>query len=261
MQLSDSDLSTLASCAPFQDVRPDEVRELEPSLRAHRRGANEYVWRAGDAASDLWFLLDGRLHTVYADADGEEVVTQLVLAGQSFGEPALFIEDGRRVVSVVTLTECRLLSVDKESLLRFLERHPAALRRMLEALSRMAVSQSVLFGELAFHDVRRRVAYQLLKLAEEYGVRGAEGIRLPFRLSQSTIAGLVGSTRESVNRALSGLAAEGAVTTTGGAVVLIDGALLLRAFGDRRGAGRPGEEHGSGRAEDADGRSPRDPRR
>lgn len=245
MELSDSDLSTLASCAPFQDLPVERVRELVPSLRGHRRRAGELVWRAGDAAGDLWFVLAGQLHTVYADVDGEEVVTQLILAGQSFGEPALFLEDGKRVVSVVALTECRLLSVAKEPLLRFLERHPPALRRMLEALSRMAVSQSLLFGELAFHDVRGRIAYQLLALADEHGAQTAAGLRIPVKLSQTTLAGLVGSTRESVNRALGTLTAEGILATDRGAIVILDRARLAEALGrlpePERGRRAPGD--------------------
>jgi CRP-like cAMP-binding protein len=230
VDLSDAELHTLNRCAPLQDLAVGQVLELAPFLRDHHRLAGEHLWWAGDPASDLWFLLTGQLHTVYADEVGEEVVTQLILAGQSFGEPALFLEHGERVVSVIALADCRVLSLPKEPLLRFLERHPPALRRMLEALSRMAVSQSVLFGQLVFHDIRGRVAYQLLKLADEYGIRTAAGVRLPVKLSQTTLAGLVGSTRESVNRALSALAAEGAVTRSGGAFVILDEVALRRSL-------------------------------
>lgn len=231
MELSDAELRALRSCAPFQDLTADDVRELLPVFHSAGYRAGDRLWRPGDPASDLWFLLSGQLHTIYTSEDGEEVVTQFAVAGQSFGEPALFLEQGERIVSVVALTDCRTLRLAKEPLLRFLERHPPALRRMLESLSRMVVAQSALFGQLAFHQVRGRVAYQLLKLSDEYGIPTTAGRRLPLKLSQSTLAGLVGSTRESVNRVLSALAADGVISRTEGTLVILDVDRLRQELG------------------------------
>lgn len=233
MRVVDDDLPALAvlrRCSPFQDVAEADVAALLPAFRRHRVEAGGYVWHQGDPASSLWFLLDGQVHSVHLTPAGEQLVTQVVGPGESFGEPALFLPDGVRIVSVVALVPSVLLSLAREPLLRFLETHPAALRRMLESLSRMVLSQSLLSSRVAFSGVAGRVGYELLKLADEYGSPGPTGIRIPFRLSQTTLAGLVASSRESVNRALTHLSARGLVRQDGGYLVVVDPAALRAAL-------------------------------
>jgi CRP-like cAMP-binding protein len=79
---------------------------------------------------------------------------------------------------------------------------------------------------VAFFDVRGRLAYQLLRLAREFGQPDPGGIRIPFRMSQVTLAGMVASSRESVNRALGGFATAGVVAQRGGFFVVSDLASL-----------------------------------
>jgi CRP/FNR family cyclic AMP-dependent transcriptional regulator len=206
---------------PFQDVTAAELAPLLPSFRLEQRAAGALVWRQGDPADELWFVLEGLVHSIHASPDGAEVVTQVATAGESFGQPALFAPDATRIVSVVAVVPTTLLSLPREPLLRFLESHPVALRRMLESLSILVLSQSSLFGQVAFHEVRGRVASQLLRLADEYGQPVADGTRIPFRLSQGTIAGLVASSRESVNRALAAFVAAGDIRHDDGHIVVL----------------------------------------
>ncbi len=100
------------------------------------------------------FVLDGQLHSVYASPDGEEVVTQVATTGESFGQPALFAPIAKRIVSVVAMVSTDLTRLPHGPLLGFVETHPAALRRLLELMSILALSQSHLFSQVAFHDVR-----------------------------------------------------------------------------------------------------------
>jgi CRP/FNR family cyclic AMP-dependent transcriptional regulator len=224
-------LRTLLSAYPFQDVSAEELTPLLPSFRRHHFKAGEFVWRQGDDATDLWFVLDGQLHSVYASADGTEVVTQVAGTGESFGQPALFAPVAKRIVSVVAIVPADLASLPRDALLRFVEAHPPALRRLLESMSVLVLSQSHLFSQVAFHDVRGRVAYQLLKLADEYGEAVDDGQRIPFRFSQATLAGLVASSRESTNRALNAFVTSGDIKQHEGHIIVIQREGLRRALG------------------------------
>ena len=54
-------------------------------------------------------------------------------------------------------------------------------------------------------NVTQRIARKLLQLMERYGVPGEDGVLIDLNLSQEAMATLVGTTRESANRALSAL--------------------------------------------------------
>ena len=223
-------LHTLLKAYPFQDTSAEELQPLLSSFRRHHFDAGGFIWRQGDDATDLWFVLDGQVHSVHASADGDEVVTQVAGTGESFGQPALFAPIARRMVSVVAIVSTDLARLPRDPLLRFVETHPAALRRLLESMSLLVLSQSYLFSQVAFHDVRGRVAYQLLKFADEYGEPVGGGLRIPFRLSQSTLAGLVASSRESTNRALNGFVTTGDIRQDAGHIIVIEREGLRRAL-------------------------------
>ena len=222
-------LPLLLRAYPFQDVSPAELEPLLPSFRRHVYPHAGRVWNQGDPATDLWFVIDGQVRTVHSSAAGDEVVTGLVGAGESIGHPGLFLPAPIRMTSCIAAEPSTLLSLRRDLLLSFLERHPAALRRMLEALSLQTASQTVLFRELAFHDVRGRVAQRILELATSHGEPVDSGIRITLQLRQATLAGLVAASRENVNRALASLAEEGAIRQEDGHIVLLRADILRRA--------------------------------
>ncbi len=228
-------VGVLTRCTPFQDCAPGDLIALLPAFHRHTMPAHGVAWQEGDPADRLWFVLDGYLHTVLSSADGDQVVTQVMGPGQSFGEPALFLRDGARISTVSALSPARLLSLEREPLLRFLQQHPEAMRRMLEGMSRMILGQSELYRNTAIRDIRGRVAYQLLMFTDAYGLPGDDGIVLPFTISQTTLAGLVAGTRESVNRALAALTAAGVIAHTVARLTVLD-RRRLAAIAD--GAGR-----------------------
>ena len=214
-------VESLLRTPPFQDTSRQQLEELVPSLRFFRYDAGDIVWRAGDGASDLCFVLEGQVQAVETSEHGAQVIHDVVGAGESFGHPALFAPSAKRVVTVIALVPTMLARLPKEPLLVFLETHPAAMRRMLESMSLLLLSFSSQVTGLAFHSVRARVALQLIQLADQYGqpVDGG-GLRIPFRLSQTTWAGLVATTRESVNRTLSDFAAAGDISQRGGYITV-----------------------------------------
>ncbi len=225
---------SLGLCCPFQDMPAAELEALLPDLRTHEVAAGSLVWRQGDPADTLWFVVSGHVSGVMTSVDGEQVVVEVAGEGESFGAPTLFLNGGVRLVDVLALAPATLLSLRREPLLGFLERHPAALRRMLESMSMQVVAQAVQVTQVAFLDVRGRVAYQLLRLAREYGEPDPDGIRIPFRMSQATLAGMVASSRETVNRALGGFATTGVVTQRAGFFVVRDRASLEAVVAEPR---------------------------
>ena len=71
-------------------------------------------------------------------------------------------------------------------------------------------------------NIEGRLAFRLLQLADRHGEPADGGMRIPFALSQSLLASLVGSSREHVNRALSKLTRSGMLSREE------DGTLILR---------------------------------
>lgn len=224
-------LALLLRAYPFQDVSPAELEGLLPAFERHEYPRNQVVWRPGDPADALWFVLGGGVRGHLTGVDGEEVVTMIHGPGESFGEIGLFLPGETRLATCTAHEAAVLMSLRREPLVRFLTEHPPALRRMLESLSLGSARHSLAMRDLAFDDVRCRVARRLLRLAAGHGEPVGSGTRITLRLTQSQLAGLVAASRENVNRALSGFVASGAIRQEDGHIVVVRADDLRAALG------------------------------
>ena len=76
-------------------------------------------------------------------------------------------------------------------------------------------------AEVAFLDIPGRVALKLLELADTKGQRSDEGIVISVPLSQRTLAGMVGASRENVNRTLHRFVQLGYIAQTRGTITVL----------------------------------------
>lgn len=212
--------SVLLNTYLFEVVSPAALESLVAHAIPRRYERGEHVFRIGEAARFLHVVAEGKLKESMPTPDGDEIVFEVVRAGGVVGEPGLFAREGTRIADLVALEPSLVVNIDKAGLTEFLLRHPPAMLRMLEGLAEQVRSAAEDLGALAFRDIRERLVLKLLELAETYGETTEEGTRIDMRLSQSTLAAMIGASRENVNRALAALSASAQLEIRGGSILL-----------------------------------------
>jgi CRP/FNR family transcriptional regulator len=207
----------------FGDLTPTAVRPLADRLAIRRYRRGEYVCRAGEPSVALFIVVDGQLREVVLTAQGEELLTELYSTGDIFGEPGLFSRDRARVVSIAAMQDSEVASVGREILIAFLKKHPPAMMRMLQGLAEYVRADMHELANIAFRQIRERLALLLLELADSTAHTDAT-----VRLSQTTLAAMIAATRENVNRAMADLVADGYVAVNGRSLTIIDSQGLQR---------------------------------
>jgi CRP-like cAMP-binding protein len=119
-------------------------------------------------------------------------------------------------------------------MLEFFTHNPLAMRRMFEHLSVLAREVGRTLLGVAHEEIRARVAQALLRLAVEHSEKTNQGLRIPVRLSQTTLGAIVGATRENVNRAVAVLLAAGDLSHRDGFYVVHAGLRSKRSAQGRR---------------------------
>ena len=237
----------LLSTYLFQDLSPAELEPLARTLdsREYRRG--EYVFRAGDPAEFLYVLAAGEIKYVMTTAEGDEWILEVLTPGAVFGEPGLFAPEHNRVVDALAIKPCSVLTIRRDRLIDFMQHHRPVLMRMLEGFAADVRLTVETVTDIGFAEIRGRIVRKLVELATKHGQEHEDGsVEIALTVSQATLAGLVGATRENVNRALRVLAGEGRVR-------LIDGRFLIPDLaGLRREADRGRSPlHGRNRIDEA----------
>ncbi|HEY7107779.1 MAG TPA: Crp/Fnr family transcriptional regulator [Acidimicrobiia bacterium] len=196
---------------PFWAALGDDDRAalLEAGrARNHPRGG--VVFRQGDGSDSVVVVLDGRVKIVAVAEDGTETVLSVRGPGSLVGE--LGAADGSaRLATVVALDPLRTRVLTSDEFLAYVgERSTAALALLRSLVGRLreADRRRIEFGA---YDATRRVAHLLADLAD---ARAAEpGRPVEIELSQQELAAMIGSSRESVSRALAVLRDRKIITT------------------------------------------------
>ncbi|HEU4617385.1 MAG TPA: Crp/Fnr family transcriptional regulator [Gammaproteobacteria bacterium] len=179
-------------------------------------------------AEELAVVLQGLLRVYMHTGDGRQVTVRYVRAGGLLGVPALIA--GPAPVFVQALTTGTAFFFDVERVKRA-ARSDASLAWALaeESVHRLYDVLEELAGN-TFASVRQRVARHLLDLA---AARAAGSRTLTVAVNQQDLANSVGSVREVVARILAELRAEGLVRTSPGRVEILDPVRMSRELWSR----------------------------
>jgi CRP-like cAMP-binding protein len=240
-------IRVLLSTYLFQDLSPAELEPLAKTLHFHEYRRGEYVFRAGQPAEFLYVLAGGEIKYVMTTAEGAEWILEVLTQGAVFGEPGLFAPEHNRVVDAMAIRPCTVLTIRRDRLIDFMQHHRPVMMRMLEGFAADVRLTAETVTDIGYAEIRGRIVRKLVELATKHGQEHEDGsVEITLTVSQTTLAGLVGATRENVNRALRGLKAEGRVR-------LVEGRFLIPRLAGLRSEADRGRTplHGRNRIDDA----------
>ena len=211
----------LARVPLFQGFAPRELDSLVPAARAVAVAARTEVFHKGDAGSQLYVVIDGRLKALTTSPEGDDVVFNVMGPGEVFGEMSLLSESPRSA-TVRAIDRCELLVLDRRDFLSFLKRNPDVAVRMLTVVVERLVRVSEFVEDIQFLKLPVRLAKKLVLFADRYGRPCAKGaVKIDLKLSQEEWGDLVGTTRESVNKQMREWGDEGLIEIDAGYVTLL----------------------------------------
>jgi len=157
---------------------------------------NRKVFSQGDPADSVFYIQKGKVKVCVVSEQGKEAVVALHGNGDFFGEGCL---NGHhlRLATVVTMTECVIMRIEKSAMVRALHNKPKFSEMFMSyLLSRNSRVEEDLVDQL-FNSSEKRLARVLLLMAN-FGKEGKPEPVLP-KLSQETLAEMVGATRPRVS--------------------------------------------------------------
>ena len=171
------------------------LKSTGPARRIVKYREGEVLFAQGDACDDVRYLQKGAVKLSVLSHLGKEAVVAMLTPGDFFGEGAL-AGQSVRIGTAAAVAECSVLIIEKEAMIRLLHGEPAFADRFLAyMLGRNIRIEADLVDQL-FNSSEKRLARTLLLLARYGGVNPQR--TLP-RISQATLAEMIGTTRSRVN--------------------------------------------------------------
>ena len=184
--------SEIASFDPEEFLAHTGVGRSLKKLRT-----KQYIFRQGDPCDALFYIQSGRAKVTVLSGVGKEATIALLGPKDFVGEEAIAAVRGLRLASATALTACEVLRIERDTMLKVLEQEPSLSSIFTAYILKRSMSvQSDLVDQLFNHSEKRLA--RVLLLMSEIGKSDVPNTLLP-EITQSTLAGLIGTTRSRVN--------------------------------------------------------------
>jgi CRP/FNR family cyclic AMP-dependent transcriptional regulator len=187
-------------------MSPAKVRAFDPKAFLAQTGLgrtiqryrkNTVVFVQGEPADAVFYIQEGRTKLTVLSKQGKEATIALLGPDDFMGEGCITSDQPVHMASATAITESCVLRIEKQAMLNVLHRENAFSDLFVAYLvTRNAQIQEDLVDQL-FNSAEKRLARTLLLLAR-FGKEGRSEMVLP-KLSQETLAEMVGTTRARVN--------------------------------------------------------------
>ena len=207
----------------FRGIGKTEMTEIGERLPMATADRGSLIYTPGETPDALFLLKSGNVRIYRLAEDGRKLVLATVGPGTAFGEMSLLGQSmtGSFAEAIDDCTVCVMSQVDIESLM---EEHPAVAVRLVQLMSSRLRQAEDQLEQLAFRSVPARLGRLLLTLGNASDE--VEGH------SHQELADMIGTSRETVSRALVEFKAEGLVEIERRCVRLLNRAALENHIAD-----------------------------
>src|ERR1019366_6938639 len=181
------------------------------------------IFTQGDPAHSVFYLQAGKARLTVVSKTGKEATIGIFGEGDFFGEGVLAGQP-LRMESATAMTDCELLQIDKKAMMLALRRENTFSDLFLSYLLARNIRYEEDLVDQLFNSSEKRLARVLLLLAH-FGKEGGPETAIP-KLSQETLAEMVGTTRSRVSFFMNRFRKLGFVEYDGGSGLQVHSSLL-----------------------------------
>ncbi|HOT79292.1 MAG TPA: Crp/Fnr family transcriptional regulator [Microthrixaceae bacterium] len=189
------DATMLRSIELFSDLGDEVLEQLLDQSRSLDLVRGDVIFAEGSEADALYVVESGRIAIGNKSFDGRESMVALMTHGDLFGEMSLFDKLGRSA-EARALEPSEVVEIPYRPLIDLWEHQPELLWKVIGLLTKRLRNMDEALADSFFLDVTGRTAKHLLELAGD-----RDEFEIP--ITQEELAGLVGASRERVNKAIS----------------------------------------------------------
>jgi CRP-like cAMP-binding protein len=154
------------------------------------------IFAQGDSRDGLFFVQSGKVQLSVVSEDGREATLGILGEGDFFGEGGLAGQP-LRMSSATSLTDCVLLHIERQTMVHAMSVEPKLSAMFVKCLLKRNIRYQDDLVDQLFNSSEKRLARTLLLMAQ-FGKEGVSEMTIP-RLSQETLAEMVGTTRSRVS--------------------------------------------------------------
>ena len=205
----------LHNCKLFSDLDQSELDTLQQVAVRKEFRKGQLIFNEGDASRGFFLVVTGAVKVFRVGPDGRERVFHAVEAGDSFAEAAMFMETYPATAEALISTTT-VIQVEKNGFKQLITRDPKLSLKIIGSLVKWLSHMRNALTDLTLKEVPARFASYVISLPAD----PAKPIKI--NISKTTLAQMLGTTKETLSRLLHRLAEHDVLTFRGKQVRILD---------------------------------------
>jgi CRP-like cAMP-binding protein len=224
---SDERAALLRRVPVFSGLSEQDLSAVAEVSVPRRYESGQVVFHEGDEGDICYVVRFGQARAIREHSDGRSITLSHFGPGDIFGELAMFDHEPRSA-TVDVIEDSEVIAIPGRDVERLIAEHPEIALKLIAALAQRLRATNERLARQSFQTVQSRVAAVLAQIVASARVDGpAEGDVL-ITLTQTDLAKLAGSSRESASRFLAELERAGVITQGRGKLTVHDPLALER---------------------------------
>ncbi|MEK3742450.1 MULTISPECIES: Crp/Fnr family transcriptional regulator [Brevibacillus] len=215
--LSTGPISSVLRCFHlFRNLSEHELKAVAATCKSGEFARGDYLFYQSEEILQVYFVISGRVRLFSTSEDGKEQTFLLADQGDMFPHLGFFRTDSYPH-HAVALDDVHCLVIPVRTFEQLLLAHPAISFKIMQVLADKIIDLQQRLEDKTFYPVESQLVSLLLRLSETHAARlDAEWLRFSTTFTNSELAGMLGTTRETVNRTIQKLKKQQAVVMAQG---------------------------------------------
>ena len=185
----------------FENLSDEELMYLMEIVIYKEYPKNYTIVRHNDIGDAMYVIINGKVKVSLFSENGREVILDIIEKGGFFGEMSI-LDKMPRSANVITMDKTETIMIKRNDFMNLLNRYPnISINIMKELVTRLRKADDVI-NSLSIHDVLGRISRFITRIFISNEIPLVDGAEVDFNFTHKDIAARVGTTRESVTRAL-----------------------------------------------------------
>lgn len=206
----------------FNNLAKDQINELCHTSRFIRLKKGQTIYFANEDQRRMYLLINGKIKISEIDGMGNEMIKDIVLTGDLFGDIPVNRFAVTQEYAEVLSSEVILCTFNMQEFEKLLHRYPVLglsfSKKMGEKFRRLEQR----YANLVFKDVKARLKDFLFDWAQKEGKPAEDGTAIRNYLTHQEIASLISSSRQTVTTLINELRDEGLIDYSRSKIVIKD---------------------------------------
>lgn len=183
----------------FKEIEKEDLEHIVEDLvyRRFKYKKGEIIAHEGEPCATLGVILSGELEIQRLYSSGKNIVLARFSKGDVFGEAILFASESAYPATVSAITDCEILYISKEEILKVFSKNEVALRNFLSLLSNKIMILNSKIKNISFKSIRQKVINYILIKSKDGSIS-----HVTLKENKETIAAGLGIPRPSLSREL-----------------------------------------------------------